>query len=246
MVFEFEAAATEFRRRKREGSAVETVVRLLEKVPMRRLLILLAAFAAAPALAQPHSAGLFISPAGEPFRAGPGQAYPLPRWFAGADADGNGEITFAEFDKDALRFFDLLDTSRDGRVNSIETKAYETNVAPEIVRRIPLLSEQQGNTVGGQPRDNMSPIRSLPQRDSGPARLKPPREGAGFYALLNEPQPVSAADGDFNTIITREEWTAAARRRFGRLDANGDKVLRLDELPTPPVVTLSASMAPGQ
>lgn len=213
---------------------------------MRRIILVLAALAAAPALAQPHSAGLFISPAGEPFRASSGEAYPLPRWFSGADADGDGELSFAEFDKDALRFFDVLDTNKDGRINSMETKAYETSVAPEIVRKIPLLSERRDDTVGGQPRDNQSPIRVLPQRDSGPARLKPPREGAGFYALLNEPQPVSAADGDFNTIITRQEWTAAARRRFGRLDANGDRALRLEELPTPPVVTLAASMEPGR
>lgn len=216
---------------------------------MRRFALALAALTlagASAALAQSYSAGLFISPAGEPFRSKPGEAYPLPIWFAGADADANGEVNFAEFDKDALRFFDLLDTNKDGRINGAETKAYEANVAPEIVRKIPLLSEQSGNAVAGQPRDNMSPIRTLPQRTAGANRLKPPREGAGFYALLNEPQPVAAADGDFNTIITREEWTAAARRRFARLDGNGDKVLKLDELPTPPVVSFAEAMDPNQ
>jgi hypothetical protein len=209
---------------------------------MFRPVVILAAFlAATPALAQPApAAGLFISPAGEPFRAEPGQPYPLPTWFSGADADQDGAISPSEFDRDALRFFDVLDTNRDGKITSPETRAYETEVAPEIVRKIPLLSDR----ASGRPSDAM---RTLPPPNGGATRLRPPNEGAGFYALLNEPQPVTAADTDFNSIITRQEWSSAAKRRFGRLDKSADRLLQLGELPVPPVQALmQAGSAPGR
>lgn len=192
-------------------------------------LIVAASLAATAAQAQPApNPGLFISPAGEPFRSEPGQPYPLPVWFAGADADHDGAISPAEFDRDALRFFDVLDTNRDGKITSIETRAYETDIAPEIVKKIPLLSER----AQARPTDAM---RTLPPPNGGATRLRPPNEGAGFYSLLNEPQPVTAADIDFNSIITRQEWSAAAKRRFTRLDKTSDRLLRQDELPTPPI-----------
>ncbi len=207
----------------------------------RPVVIAAAALAATSVLAQPApTPGLFISPAGEPFRAAPGQPYPLPVWFAGADADHDGALSLAEFDKDALRFFDVLDTNHDGKINGPETRAYETNVAPEIVRKIPLLSDR----ASARPSDAM---RVLPPPSGSATRLRPPNEGAGFYALLNEPQPVTGADIDFNTIITRQEWSAAAKRRFARLDKTADHRLRVDELPVPPVqAMMQADAAPGR
>lgn len=195
----------------------------------RPVIIAAALIAAGPALAQPAPPqGLFISPAGEPFRAGPGEAYPSAKWFAGADADHDGGLTPAEFDADALRFFDALDLNHDGKLNNLETQNYEDKVAPEIVRKIPLLSDRG-------PGRGSDPMKALPKPNEGPTRLRPPSEGAGYYSFLNEPQPVTGADTDFNTIISRTEWSAAAKRRFGRLDKNADRALRLDELPTPPV-----------
>ena len=202
---------------------------------MFRVVLIAAALAAGSALAQPAlQEGLFISPAGEPFRSRAGDPYPLPVWFNGADADHNGSLTPAEFDADAQRFFGILDLNKDNKIDGSETRAYETDVAPEIVRRVPLLSERRG--VAGDPGDSgISPLRTLREPPAGGQRLRPPSEGAGFYALLNEPQPVTASDGDFNSLITRQEFSAAAKRRFTRLDANADRVLKLDELPTPPV-----------
>ena len=198
----------------------------------RLVVIAAAALAATSVLAQPApAAGLFISPAGEPFRAEPGQPYPLPVWFAGADADRDGSISASEFEKDALRFFAVLDANHDGKITGPETRAYETDIAPEIVRKIPLLSDR----ASARPSDAM---RTLPPPAGGATRLRPPNEGAGFYALLNEPQPVTAADIDFNSIITPQEWSAAAKRRFTRLDKTADRQLRAEELPVPPVQAL--------
>ena len=206
---------------------------------MVRFAVLAAAvLLATPAFAQPAPAeGLFISPAGEPFRAQPGEAYPLPRWFGGADADHDGALSPAEFDADALRFFDVVDLNHDGKLTNLEVQNYEDKIAPEIVRKIPLLSDRN-------PAIRSDAMKAMPARDEGKVRLRPPSEGAGFYALLNEPEPVTGADADFNTIITRAEWSAAAKRRFGRLDKNADRALRLDELPTPPVAQRAQPATP--
>jgi len=208
----------------------------------RPLLIAVVVASAGAAAAQPAPpAGLFISPAGEPFRAGPGEAYPLAKWFAGADADHDGALSPAEFNADGARFFDALDTNHDGKLSNAETVAYETNIAPEIVKKIPMLS---GDRSRDHPTDAM---RAMPPPNGGANRLRPPSEGAGFYSLLNEPEPVTGADTDFNTIVTRDEWTAAAKRRFGRLDKNADRMLRLDELPVPPIQALmQADAGPGK
>ena len=62
-------------------------------------------------------AGLFISPSGKPFRAKPGEPYPVAAWFAAADRDGDGRVTLAEFEADADAFFRELDRNHDGRIN---------------------------------------------------------------------------------------------------------------------------------
>ena len=42
------------------------------------------------------AAMLFISPSGEPFRAQPGEPYPVAAWFAQADANHDGFVTMEE------------------------------------------------------------------------------------------------------------------------------------------------------
>jgi Ca2+-binding EF-hand superfamily protein len=56
-------------------------------------------------------------------------------------------------------------------------------------------------------------------------------EGAAAYTLLREAEPLMAADTDLDGRITKEEFLAAADRRFARLDKRGDGKLTLDELP---------------
>ena len=61
-----------------------------------------------------EAVNLFISPMGEPFRAPISQPYPSATWFAGADANHDGVLSREEFRADALRFFKLLDVTKDG------------------------------------------------------------------------------------------------------------------------------------
>ncbi|MEG8022500.1 hypothetical protein [Sphingomonas aerolata] len=75
---------------------------------------------------------LFISPMGEPFRstqkAGAAQAL----WFQGADRDGDGRITRAEFQADATRVFAHFDRGRDGEIDPEDIAWYENILVPEI------------------------------------------------------------------------------------------------------------------
>ncbi len=57
-------------------------------------------------------------------------------------------------------------------------------------------------------------------------------QGAARYGLLNMPQPVAAADTNFDRAITTDEFRRAAAQRFQLLDSNGDGNLDLPELRT--------------
>jgi hypothetical protein len=56
-------------------------------------------------------------------------------------------------------------------------------------------------------------------------------EGAAPFNLLGEPEPVTGADMDFDSRITRAEFQGAADRRFRRLDPEGHGRLTLATLP---------------
>lgn len=205
--------------------------------------LVLSLLAAAPALAQPPrdrpggpperdgpppGRDLFISPAGEPFRGPDG----LKAWFEGADADHDGALTLAEFRADALRFFKVLDTNHDGVIDGMETRVYETRIAPEIIGQ----SEREDEGPRGPPRGGPPGGMDGPPGDSFRARSGGPRglsrrEGAARFGLLNEPQPVRGADADLDWRVTAEEWARAAAKRFDLLDPAHAGRLTLADLP---------------
>ncbi|WP_369059467.1 hypothetical protein ABOZ73_17955 [Caulobacter sp. 73W] len=182
---------------------------------------------------------VFISPSGEPFRAAPDAPYPVAAWFARADADKDGKLDRKEFVADALTFFEVLDTDEDGVISSFENTAYENKIAPEI---LPTADRSMGGPPPGGPR------KGGPR--PGDQKLKNRRaisgmslQGAAFYSLLNEPQPVRGADTDFNFRVTKAEFEATARKRFTILDTDGDGALILEALPQTPVQQMSENMA---
>lgn len=65
------------------------------------------------------------------------------------------------------------------------------------------------------------------------AKRKAPREllGAAAYNMLAEAEPVRAADTNLDGLVSKEEFLAAADRRFALLDKRHDGKLTLDELP---------------
>jgi len=199
----------------------------MRKLPLAAALLALAAPAfAQPVLELPHRRSaeadgepvrahghVFISPSGEPFRGGDG----LAAWFAGADADHDGALTPAEFQADAARAFRLYDTNGDGVVDGFEIQAYERERAPEIAEI----------SFGG----DEGRRRGRRRGEAGGAG----REGAARYSLLNEPEPLLAADLDVDGKVTLAEWTRATARRFQALDTANAGRLTLENLrPAPP------------
>jgi hypothetical protein len=159
----------------------------------------------------------FISPMGEPFRSRAAGDDTLSRWFNGADANGDGKLSQAELVADASRFFATLDEDHNLEILPDELIAYEWQRAPEI----------QVNSRWRDPRGEGKSIKGRDPRNSYDPRGL---QGAARYSLLNIPQPVAAADTDFNRAVTMDEFRQAAALRFGLLDKNGDQALDLAEL----------------
>lgn len=195
---------------------------------------------------------VFLSPMGEPFRAAAEAADPERAWFDGADADHDGQVTLAEFQADAARFFATLDVGRDGEIDPADIDRYETIVAPEVRSGSGGMGGARGGG-GGQRGGGRSRGGGMGRGGGGggggmgggggrrgggggdsssaPQATEPVRQGAGRYGYLDIPEPVTAADANMNRGIDANEFAAAAATRFKLLDRNGDGVLRWEELP---------------
>ena len=186
---------------------------------------------------------LFISPMGEPFRASsrPGAAQDL--WFAGADADGDGRITLAEFQHDATRFFAVLDRGKDGEIDPDDIAYYENVLVPEI--RVASGGRgpgsqgggRSGGRGGGRGRGGGSSGGGGGQGmqfgggDAKKSAVAHERIGAARFGFFDLPEPVIAADVNLNRGIDPGEFAKAATTRFAALDRNHDGALTRGELP---------------
>jgi Ca2+-binding EF-hand superfamily protein len=174
----------------------------------------------------------FFSPSGQPFHAGPGQPYPATKWFEQADADKDGKISHDEFVKDATAFFNRLDTNHDGYINSPENSAYENKVAPEIQTIDPRIR---------QPKNYVAQSDGSGDTDPTAGRYQKQIVGASQYGMIDEPQPIRAADANLDFRVKTDEWVIASNQRFTILDSNGDGFITPDELlKTPAQVTVEA------
>jgi len=187
------------------------------------LAFLAAAQDTSPIVVTSHRWAPFISPMGEPYRARNTADDTLAKWFAKADANHDGVLTALEMQADADRFFALLDTDGDGEIGPEELTRYEWEVAPEIQvntkrKRQPGekadAAEERARKLQDEAADGDVPLPPLPKR----RREEDGMQGAARYALLNIPQPVAAADADFNRGVSRNEFREAAAARFTVLD----------------------------
>lgn len=178
-----------------------------------------------------HAWAPFISPMGEPFRARTAADDTFLLWFHQADRDGDGVLTPAEMQADADRFFGKLDLDHNGEIDPEELIQYEWQLAPEIqvgMRRVRAPGEPK-STKPDRPGNEQvgiagyAPGGSRRDKDAGP-------QGAARYALLNIPEPVAAADADFNRGISLAEFRAAAQARFQLLDTAHAERISLAQL----------------
>ena len=174
--------------------------------------------------------GLFVSPAGKPFRGRPGQGAPIAAWFAEADGDGDGALSPAEFQADFRRWFAALDSDHDGELAPAEVTRYETEILPEIAGRGPGagMSGRRGPGGGmGRPGGGRGGMRRGGGGGGGMGMSGAMAGGASRFGLLAIPHPIMAADEDLNRGISPAEFDRAAATRFNLLDEARDGRLTL-------------------
>lgn len=195
-----------------------------------------------------HPWAPFISPMGEAFRPKTRDDDTLADWFYKVDRNRDGFITPDEMIADAERFFATLDTNHDGQIDPDELAAYEYQVAPEIqvnaktkplpghVAQLPRNTDDDNQAAEDSDADADAGKRHRKSREDYGASLGIGGElqGAARYSLLNMPEPVAAADADFNRAITLEEFRQAAVARFQLLDSAHKGRLTLAQLEAMP------------
>jgi hypothetical protein len=190
-----------------------------------------AAQASEPITVRAYPWARFISPMGEPFGARTRDDDPFARWFHQADSNQDGMLTPDEMRADAERFFARLDSDRDGRIGSEERMAYEATIAPEVQVKSPWKrTRQEAAASRSSENRNHGDRRSRRSENTIDGYQLDSLQGAARYSLLNLPEPVSAADADFNRIVTLDEFRRAASYRFQLLDNNRLGTLSLESL----------------
>lgn len=182
---------------------------------------------------------------GEPFRPRSRDDDGLADWFHQANLNHDGKLTLDEMQKDADRFFAVLDVNHDGEIDPDEITRYEEVIAPEIrtAEHYDLASleasGQQGQGGGGQGRGHGGGgghHRGGGGNANGESKgffhssTVDQHQGASRYGLLDLPEPVIAADTDFNRGVSLTEFRAAAQARFMALDLDHKGYLTLEGL----------------
>ena len=171
---------------------------------------------------------LFISPMGEPFRS---DHEPQDIWFDQVDSNHDGALSLAEFTRDALHFFSVLDRGHDGEIDPDDIDYYESVLVPEI-----RVEADEGDTQSTAPSEGDSPSTTVVHHN---------RKGAALYGYLDYPEPVMVADTNFNRGVDPREFAHAAEVRFAILDTNHDGKIERAELPTIAVAAVGRSGKKG-
>jgi hypothetical protein len=201
--------------------------------------------------AELHRRPLFISPMGEPFRNRSGDA--LADWFNQADLNHDGQLTLDEMQKDAERFFAVLDVGRDGEIDPDDVTRYENVVAPEVGSGphlgLAMMDPSGGDRPGGGRGGRHHGGSHHHWGGGGGGESLDGHQGAARYGLLDLPEPVVSADSDFNRGVSLNEFRQAAGQRFIALDLNHRGRLTLAELETirpAPAAQPNKEVIPGQ
>lgn len=202
---------------------------------------------AGAAFGDDQEVNLFISPCGEPFTAPQSEPYPVVKWFNKVDANGDGKVDKAEFTANAEAFFKRLDRNGDDVLTSDEIYIYEHQIVPVILNqgqasiRSGLIRVSLQAGPGGMDSTLPSESYTLPggssdSHDSGdaPPAKENPIQGAAFFSLFADPEPVMSADRNFDFKISHKEFIDQSNRRFAQLDKDGKGYFVLADLPRTP------------
>jgi hypothetical protein len=185
---------------------------------MHRHALIVLALTATIVPASAEQRRIFVSPMGQPFHGSEAAPDPERAWFTAVDANGDGIVTAAEFQADASRFFAALDRKHDGEIDPDDIDYYENTIAPEV------RSSDGGRDIIARGSSAGSDGAKGPLYDAG-------KLGAAQFSYFDLPEPVTAADRNFNRGIDPREFADAADKRFASLDAKKDGKLTWDELP---------------
>ena len=207
----------------------------------------------APAFAR-HGGRPFISPMGEPFRPETRDQSGLALWFAQADRNHDGQLTLDEMQADADRFFSALDVNHDGEIDPDEIERYETVVAPEISSgsHFEIAALQAAEPQDGDGARGGNGGRGGGHHHGGGGSFRggnDEHQGAGRFGLLELPEPVTAADTNFNRGVSREEFKQAAGQRFLALDLDHRGLLTLaglEKIRPAPSAQPNRAVIPGE
>ena len=184
-----------------------------------------------------HAWAPFISPMGEPFRARSATDDTLARWFTQADRNHDGVLTADEMLADAERFFATLDSDHNGEIDPDELAHYEYEVAPDI--QVMSKTRRTPGNAAAKPERSKRHRRPGDEIDDAALAIGGGLQGGARYGLLNMPEPVAAADTDFDRGISLTEFKQAAVTRFALLDSSHAGRLSLAQLEAMrPVITV--------
>lgn len=177
------------------------------------------------------------------------------QWLARADASQDGRLDPAEFRADGARWFATMDLDADGQVTPQELRKVRASRGGRGPG--PGGGEERdrgdgrgggrgatgghGDGFGGGPGDESGPLNAGPGGGrGGPAgEMGGPGRGAGGdsrqggghgFGASAEPDPVMAADANFDFAVSRQEYDVYTGRKFALLDVNRDGSLVVAEL----------------
>ena len=197
-----------------------------------------------PIVVSGHAWAPFISPMGEPFRAHAETDDTLAKWFYQADRNRDGAVTLDEMKGDAARFFATIDTNGDKEVDPEELVNYEWEIAPDVQLMTRTRRAPGEPAPKPQKAESVKLIEEAVPRGPGGRRREEGLQGAARYGLLNLPEPVAAADTDFNRGISSAEFQQAAIDRFQLLDSGHQGRLTLAQLQVLRASYLATGKAP--
>lgn len=136
-----------------------------------------------------------------------------------ARLDPNASVTRADTLTMASQRFDRIDANKDGMIDAAEMAAHHSQMEQRRAQRMAARAAKRTDEAAAN--EAATAARREPWEKLAKARAEA-RSAQGEFGFA-----MRDADGD--GLITREEFTAPAMKRFDRADANSDGVITPEE-----------------